>query len=613
MLRDETPVSVNDKNTVSDMPDITPSPAKATELLSKYRSGKNRLDARIVENDRWYRMRHWEYMQRSENKGDPEPTSAWLLNSLSNKHADAMDNYPEPHVLAREQSDEADAKMLSSILPVILEQNEFEQTYSDMWWRKLKSGTGVYGVFWNSSINRGLGDIDIRQIDVLNLFWEPGVTDIQDSQNLFHVQLMDNELLVSQYPQLEDLVSVSNQTIQEYVHDDSISTADKTAVIDWYYKKNGALHYAKIANNVLLYASENDPVYAERGYYDHGKYPFVFDFLYAVEGSPAGFGYLDVCKDAQRYIDKLNQVILKNAVMAARPRWFVRADGMINEEEYSDWTRDFVHYQGSGNPEEHIRPIQVAPLNNIYVAIMNNKIEELKETSGNRDFSQGSTTNGVTAAAAIAALQEAGSKLSRDMIKASYRAFTQVCYLALELVRQFYDEPRSFRIVGEQNAFEYVQYSNNNIRANAMPMEYGLAMPQRIPVFDIRVKAQRSSAFSTLAQNELAKEFYGMGFFNPQLADQALVCMEMMTFEGKEAIVRKISENGTMFQQMQIMQQQIQRLLNIVGANSIPQSAPPTAPLSEGVIQDTDASDGHNGNSMTDAARDKARSAASPV
>ena len=58
-----------------------------------------------------------------------------------------------------------------------------------------------------------------------------------------------------------------------------------------------------------------------------------------------------------------------------------------------------------------MKPIEVFPLNGTYYQVYQGKIEELKETSGNRDFSQGSTASGVTAASAIAALQEAGSKL----------------------------------------------------------------------------------------------------------------------------------------------------------------------------------------------------------
>ena len=128
-------------------------------------------------------MRHWEQIRPSNDKPtDPEPASAWLFNSIANKHADAMDNFPEPNVLPREQGDKEAAKQLSQILPVILEHNEFEQTYSDTWWYKLKTGTGVYGVFWNPMLENGLGDIDIKQIDILNIFWEPGIKDIQKAK-----------------------------------------------------------------------------------------------------------------------------------------------------------------------------------------------------------------------------------------------------------------------------------------------------------------------------------------------------------------------------------------------------------------------------------------------
>jgi hypothetical protein len=60
-----------------------------------------------------------------------------------------------------------------------------------------------------------------------------------------------------------------------------------------------------------------------------------------------------------------------------------------------------------------------------------------------------------------------------------------------------------------------------------------------------------------MAQNELALQFFGAGFFNPQIADQALACLDMMDFDRKEFIMQKISENGGMYQMMMMMQQQM--------------------------------------------------------
>ena len=533
---------------------------KATQILQKYKEGKANLEQRIIDNEQWYKLRHWESMRKS-GTNDVEPTSAWLFNCIANKHADAMDNFPSPNVLPREEGDKAEAEMLTSILPVILDQNDFEKTYDEVWNYKLKSGTGVYGVFWDSSKLNGLGDISIQKVDLINLFWESGITDIQKSRNLFHVELCDNDVLIGRYPQLQGKLGKSTIDIAKYVYDDSVDTSEKSVVVDWYYKKMNSqgkqvLHYCKYVNDEVLFATENDPNFAERGFYDHGRYPFEFDPLFRVEGTPAGFGYIDVGKSAQEYIDRGNQAIMQNMLSNARPRYFIRSDGSVNEKEYADMTKDFIHVDGNLG-QDSVLPVSGKPLSDIYVQVINNKVDELKETTGNRDISTGGTTSGVTAASAIAAMQEAGSKLSRDSNKASYRVFRQICLMCIELIRQFYDLPRCFRIMGENGVARFVQYSNQGIVPQAQGMDFGMDMGMRIPLFDIEVTAQKQSPYSKMAQNELALQFYSAGFFNPAMADQALVCLDMMDFDRKEFIVQKIAQNGGMLQQMMMLAQMV--------------------------------------------------------
>ena len=551
---------------------------EAYQTLLKYKQGKANLEQKIIDNEQWYKIRHWECMR--DSKKDVQPASAWLFNCIANKHADAMDNFPSPNILPREEGDKAEAEMLSSIIPVVLDQNEFEQTYSDVWQYKLKAGTGVYGVFWDNSKLNGLGDISIRKIDLINLFWESGITDIQKSRNVFHVELADNDMLVGAYPQLAGKLGESTLDISKYVYDDTVDTSNKSAVIDWYYKKNQngrtVLHYCKFVNDEVLFATENEtkpivndmgevirPAMAELGWYDDGEFPFVFDVLFPVEGSPAGFGYIDIGKDAQTYIDRGNQAIMMNMLANAKPRHFIRDDGSVNEEEYADMTKDFVHVDGNLG-QDSILPIQGKPLNDIYVTVLNNKIDELKETTGNRDISTGGTTSGVTAASAIAAMQEAGSKLSRDNSKAAYRAYRKLIVMVIERIRQFYDIPRCFRIMGDNGAARYVEYSNANIQASPMTTEFGIEMGGRKPLFDIEVTAQKQSPYSKMSQNELALQFYQAGFFNPQMSDQALACLDMMDFDRKQFIMQKVAQNGTMYQQILMMQQQMLMLAQIV-------------------------------------------------
>ena len=539
---------------------------KANQTMMRYKEGKANLERKIVENEQWYKLRHWECLR--DKKQDIQPTSAWLFNSIANKHADAMDNFPSPNILPREEGDKGEAEMLTSIVPVILDQCEFEQTYSDVWNYKLKTGTGVYGVFWDNTKLNGLGDVSIKKVDIINLFWESGIQDIQMSRNLFHVELKDNDVLLGAYPQLEGKLSSATMDVAKYVYDDNVDTTNKSVVVDWYYKKqnqNGktVLHYCKYVNDVVLFATENDPRFAERGWYDHGLYPFVFDTLFPVEGTPCGFGYIDVAKDAQAYIDRGNQAIMKNMLANAKPRHFIRSDGSVNEEEYADTDKEFIHVDGNLG-QDSILPVKPNTLNNIYVEVINNKIDELKETTGNRDISTGGTTAGVTAASAIAAMQEAGSKLSRDNNKASYRAFRKLCLMVIELIRQFYDMPRCFRIMGENGAARFVQYSNAGIMPQQQGMEMGVDMGYRLPLFDIEVTAQKQSPYSKMSQNELALQFFGAGFFNPQIADQALACLDMMDFDRKHFVMQKIAQNGTLYQQLMMAQQQVVALAGVI-------------------------------------------------
>ena len=542
---------------------------KANIILKKYKSGKLNLEQKIIKDEEWWRLRHWRYV-KAGNPNDREYPSAWLFNVIINKHADGIEAYPEPNILPREESDRTEAKKLTAIIPVILEQNEFERTYSDVLWQKLKTGTGVYGVFWNSGKLNGLGDIDIRKLDVLNLFWEPGITDIQDSENVFNVQLVNNEKLEDAFPELKGKLRSKNIELAKYLYDDTVDTSDKSVVVDWYYKKtvNGRqiLHYCKYINTTVLYATENDtekpvagvnpdgsPVYgasrAERGWYDHGMYPFVFDSLFPCEGTPCGFGYIDVCKSAQEQIDMLNQAIVKNALMASSPRFFLRADGSVNEKEFLDWTKPLIHTDGNLG-DDSIRPVQMSMINGNYINILNNKIDELRETSGNTEAATGASVSGVTAASAIAALQEASGKTSRDGTLAAYRAYNSVIRLVIELIRQYYDLPRQYRITGDMGEERFVSYTNAGIKPIQQGYDFGVDMGYKVPVFDIKVSAQKANVYTKMQQNELALQLFNAGVFNPELADQALLLLDTMDFDGKDSVSQKVQKNASLYRMM---------------------------------------------------------------
>jgi len=512
-----------------------------TRILQRYKTGKANLERRVVAAENWWKLRNSAEERKESSLGDGgfRSKSGWLHNVIVSKHADAMDAFPEPVVLPREPDDSGEANALSSILPVVLAQNRFEDVYSDAIWQKLKTGTGVYKVTWDADKLGGLGDVAIHAVDLLNLFWEPGVKDIQESRYLFHTALRDNDLLSERWPQLRGALKANSFAATRFLYDDAVPTDGKSTVIDCYYKKweggRQVLHYVQYVGDTLLYSSENEGA----PLYEHGRYPFVFDALFPVEGSPCGYGFVDLCKNAQTAIDLMDSAFIRNTMVGAMPRYFKRQDAGVNEEELLDLSRPLVAVDGNLG-DDALKIIDFRPLSGNYIEYQRERIRELRETSGNTETSTGNIAQGVTAAAAIAALQEASGKGSRDSAKTSYRAYGEIVELVIELIRQFYTLPRRFRILGKDGAQEFISYSNAALRPRSQGTLAGVELGMRAPQFDVEVKACKASSYTQMSQNELALQFFNLGFFDPRQAEQTLLCLEMMDFDGKEALIGRI-------------------------------------------------------------------------
>lgn len=562
-------------------PHFTPDKvSEVLQILHEYKDGKTTVDMKATENQEWWRLRHWNVIQGKTEAGKAkvEVGSAWAVNSILNKHADFMDSFPKANVLAREADDEEEAQILSKILPAIEEHTDAEQVYNTAGYDFLIDGTAITSVLWDPMAHDGMGDIKKTNVDIHNVFWQPGIEDIQQSKYFFDVSVADVNDVKLQYPDIADRIGGGKQGfITEYIHDDNINHQNDIEIINCYYKKlemrpvlinidpqtvaqhlvpREILHMAIIIGDQCVFCSEDNPEYQD-GFYKHGKYPYVFRKCFPVKDSPCGFGYLDIMKYPQRDIDKLDQAIMKNTMMKAKPRWWVKKAADIDKEAFADWNEEIVEV-GSGDLGSAVQQMDVDTLPAIVETHLEAKIDELKEISGNRDFSQGSTASGVTAASAIAALQEAGSKLSRDINKAMYRGSREEYYLEIELIRQFYTEPRTFRIDDGSGRYEYMDYSNVNIAPQDITTPEGTRHKKSI--FDLEVSAEKQSPFSRASQNETAKELYQMGLFAPDNATSALVCLDMMEFEGKEKIKQQIQQNDTFMQQFQQMQQLIIQL-----------------------------------------------------
>lgn len=532
-------------------------------IYNKYTTGLDGLYERIKTSEEWWRLHNDEQERKGGTTeigkdGGFVSRSSWLNNVVISKHADGMDAFPEPTIQPREEDDQQTARTLSKVVPCILDMNGFRKVWSDWKWRKLRHGGSVVKVTWDKSKHNGLGDISVQCVNVLNLAWKPTVGNIQDSPYFFHAENVDRKALVARYPEAEAEQAAATHIATFGSDDENEDLTGMATVVECYYKaavptavpgvSRNVLHYCVYTGNTVLYASEDDPTKAN-GWYEHGLYPYELDILFPKEGSAWGMSYIDIGHNAQTKVDLLDTAMVKNAMVGAIPRYLKRSGDGINVEAFLDLSNPIVPVDGDIS-DTGLREVPYKPLEGNHIQLRDSAIQELRETTGNTESSTGNASSGVTAASAIAALQEASGKVSRDENGVSYHSFGNVVKLCLELIRQFYDLPRTFRITGQAGKPEFVTFDNRSLKPQKLIGPGGTDGGLRKPEFDVIVGAQKATPYARMAQNELALQFYDKGFFDPTRAEQAVMCLEMMDFQGKEELIGKIQNNAMMHKKL---------------------------------------------------------------
>lgn len=527
-------------------------------------SMKVEFDRRQVENDSIWKMRHKNGITGENDK--VRAKSGYIFNAIIQKHADAMDNFPEINILPREAGDIEEAKTLTKVIPCIMDLCDFKKTYSDNWYSKLKNGTAVYGVFWNPSLYFGLGDIEIKKIDIVNLAFEPGISDIEDSKYIFYTYSISKESFIAEYKNIEGAEFAAPED-KKYNKNDTEFVSERIKIVDCYYKKplggTNVVHFLKFSGKKILYSSEQE---GKESFYAHGYYPFVFDVLYPYEDSPLGFGIVDVLYHTQTQVDKLDEMILKNAALCSGGKILASKSLGINKNEFLNAENDYVEFEASVLNENNFKEFKPSPIPQSVVGYRNTKINEIKEVIGNRDFQQGGTQGGVTAASAITVLQAAGDKLTRDYIDASYRAYKKITTLVIELIRQFYNVERNFRITGG-DVPEFVRYDNKNIAVQPTGKSSAEGITEdgntfRKPEFDVVLSVQKANPYTREMQNQTIIELLKAGLFNPQNIDVSLIVLDALQFEGKESIMEKLTKLAQ-------EQKSAQNILNVQNAQGL--------------------------------------------
>jgi hypothetical protein len=513
-------------------------------LFKRYYAGTREFRERCRRNEEYWKTNHWH--DKRTKPGDPKPTTPMIFSMVDNLHSDIMDQYPEPQILPVEPGDDDLADELSVIVNSILDRRNFRKLYRAETRRCLKRGASCWQVVWDNELYAGIGDVDVLPWDIRYFLWEPGVESIQDGESVIKFGFKKKRYFKERYPDLYPKMRADGwrSQIERYnAEDPNSDDNDEVLLMERWYKrydperKRTVVHVARIAGYQMLYWSEEKDATRQAGVYEDGLFPFIVVPLYPLDDTPIGLSVIDIFRDNQDYIDKLDQIVLKNALMAGKLRLLKSPSCSIPLEKLADWGEETL--EGAGIGGDNIRWFQAAPLPPMVQHHLLLKIQMMKEESGQNQFNRGEGGKGVTAASAIMALQEAGSKRSRNLISHFYDYFSELVWLMASRIRQFYDEGRVFRIKGNDGNDEIIHYQARRMRyrtdkrGRRRKGEDGTPLMRQMEL-DVKVRAQKQSPYQSAYLNELALQLRAAGVLDE------MELLDMMSFEGKEKVKKMV-------------------------------------------------------------------------
>ncbi len=502
---------------------------KAYGLFREFRGAYIPEWQRLENCERMYRGDHWHDVPVTD-RNEPRPVTPILQSTIENIKSELMDRVPEAVILPESPADADVARVIEAIIRQNHDADGYVKEYRKLVHDLLVGGYCVQEVGYDSTLNGGLGGAFIRNVDARGILFDPLATDLQESRAVFKISLKTREYLLSHFPKAVPFLTADAFGTPDAVQDEFLrgERSDAMLFIEYWWREYDAetdqscVHMAQIAGNQVL--SDSRDVKPD-GYYEHGLYPFIITPLFVRKGSCLGLGLVDMFETQQRYADKLDQIVLKNALMASHNKLLVTEASGFDVDDLRDWSKEVHRGESLGGVTWFSTP----PLPAYIIGYIGNIREGIKQESGANDFSRGMPEGGVTAATAISALQEMSNKRARMIARSLHESFRDAVRLEIEVEREFNFFTRKVNVTVDgkvqERSFESVMLMRKAPGSVFLPIE-----------FYISVKAQQETRYSAMSQNELVLRMLQSGMMRPEQA------VELMVFEGKDQLLKQLRE-----------------------------------------------------------------------
>lgn len=503
------------------------------EFYDAYAQERSRLDRC----ERMYRGEHW-YDVPMTVPDEPRPVTPIIQSTIENVRADLSDYLPEAVISA----DREEYRSLASLMTHIIKENHLRCSYEDefslLTHDLLVGGYSVQEIGFDPDACGGIGGAFIRHVDSRSILFDPLCTDIADCRAVFKFTHHTRDWFAQHYPERVNELKEDGYLL-DLAEDDLLTPRYNRNILlieCWrrvYDSKEDRyrIHMMKLAGGIML---EDSRLVKPEGYFLHGEYPFVITPLFVRKGSCLGYGFVDLFETAQRYSDKLDQIVMKNALLASHNKLLLTGASGFDADDLRDWSKE-VHI---GENLNGITWFSTAPLPAYILEYISDMRHAIKEESGANEFARGMTNAGVTSGTAIAALQEASGKRSRMVAKSIHAGFRRAVMQEIEVEKEFTLKRRCMAELNSIDTGTEVKVGRFKSVTNALNEIAQLPAELRITV-----KVVKQSAFSVINNNETVFKLVERGMITPEVG------LRLLTFEGKEEALELMKQTQSAAEQ----------------------------------------------------------------
>jgi hypothetical protein len=392
----------------------------------------------------------------------------------------------------------------------------FSQT---MLWT-LTTGNGFMKTYWDPNKkdkDGNPGDFCYETVTPFHLFVPDMLCqDLEDQPYIIQIQTKSPEWVRSNFPGLkfEPNVMEANDIIADsFLNLVGAGDFRKNAVLCYevWIKPNQVEFLPK--GGMLQIIGENVVQMVEGNPYLHQQYPFV-----KFEHIPTGRFYADsVITDllpVQREYNRTRGQMIEAKNRMSHPQ-LMAAEGSVDASKINTEPGQVILYK-LGFPPPQPLPLQNLPA--YVVQEVERLLLDFEDISGQHQVSKGQVPPGVTAATAISFLQEQDESMLSTTFGSIEDGFEKIGYQTLCYVKQYWDEPRTVKVVGRDGQFNVLSFIGSDLRENT----------------DIRVEAGSALPTSKSAKQALLMDLMSQGFIPPEKG------LELMDVGGVQRLYEEI-------------------------------------------------------------------------